>query len=228
MKTLLLTLLIIHISAGSTALIVGLIPMFSQKGNRLHKRAGLTFVYCMIIVAATALLLCGLQPFQMMRLFLTGIAVFSFYLCLTGWRATKQQTTGPTKADKTLTFVTLIVSVAMTGFGAYLLTSGVSVFAILFSVFGFLTFRNAWHDVKSFGKTPEKMHWFFHHITRMGGSYIATFTAFLVNNVYRVLPNNAPGWIVTLTWIAPTIVGVMFIARTVRHYRAKFKLSASA
>jgi uncharacterized membrane protein len=64
--------------------------MFSKKGGKLHNRSGLLYVYCMITVAVTALLLCGLQPFKMMRLFLTGIAVFSFYLCFTGWRATSQ------------------------------------------------------------------------------------------------------------------------------------------
>ncbi len=137
MKTLLLILLITHVTAGFTALVVGLIPMFFEKGNRLHKRAGLLYVYCMIIVAVTALLLCGLQPFKMMRLFLTGIAVFSFYLCITGWRATKQKKSGPNTADKALTFVTLFVSVAMIGFGVYLLTiNGLSFLPIVFTFFG--------------------------------------------------------------------------------------------
>ena len=225
MKTLILTLLIIHVSAGSTALIAGLFPMFSKKGSRLHNRTGLVYVYCMIIVAVTALLLCGLQPFKMMRLFLTGIAIFSFYLCMTGWRATKQKKSGPARADKLLTYSTLVVSAAMIGFGAYLLMSGLSVFAVLFVVFGFLTFRNAQYDYKSFGTEPVKMHWFYHHITRMGGSYIATFTAFLVNNMYRMLPSTAPSGIEVLGWIAPAVVGGLLIRRTVQYYRAKFKLA---
>lgn len=222
MKTLILILLIIHVSAGSTALIVGLFPMFSKKGSRLHNSTGLVYVYCMIIVAVTALLLCGLQPFKMLRLFLTGIAVFSFYLCMTGWRATKQKKSGSTQVDKWMTYATLVVSVAMLGIGAYLLTGGPSVFAILFTVFGFLTFKNVWYDHKSFGIKPQKMHWFYHHITRMGGSYIATFTAFLVNNMYRMLPSTAPSWIESVGWIAPAIIGGMLIGRTVRHYRQKF------
>ena len=221
MKTLILTLLIIHVSAGSIALIVGLFPMFSKKGSRLHNRTGLVYVYCMIIVAITALLLCGLQPFKMFRLFLTGIAVFSFYLCITGWRATKQKKSGPARVDEWMTYITLAVSVAMLGFSAYLLTGGLSVFAILFTVFGFLTFKNAWYDYKSFGTKPEKMHWFYHHITRMGGSYIATFTAFLVNNVNRALPDNAPAWISAIAWLAPAVVGSMLIGRTVRYYQQK-------
>ncbi len=91
MKTLLVTLLITHIATGIAALLIGLIPMFSKKGSRLHNRAGLIYVYCMITVAVTALLLCILKPFNMMRLFLTGIAVLSFYLSMTGWRATEQK-----------------------------------------------------------------------------------------------------------------------------------------
>lgn len=227
MKTLILAILILHVSAGSIALIVGLIPMFSKKGGKLHNRTGLVYVYCMITVVITALLLCALQPLQMLRLFLTGIAVLSFYLCVTGWRATKQKKTGLTLADRLLTYATLFVSVAMMGFGGYLVQDGMSVFAVLFPVFGFLTFRNAWYDFKSFGKTPEKMHWFYHHITRMGGSYIATFTAFLVNNVYRMLPNDAPAWIGTISWIAPAIVGGMLIGRTVRYYKQKFNAPKS-
>lgn len=221
MKTLILALLITHVSAGSTALIVGLFPMFSKKGSRLHNRTGLVYVYCMITVAITALLLCGLQPFKLFRLFLTGIAVFSFYLCITGWRATKQKKSGSARVDEVLTYTTLAVSVAMLGFGAYLLTDNLSVLAILFPVFGFLTFTNAWHDHKSFGTKPEKMHWFYHHITRMGGSYIATFTAFLVNNMNQVLPSTAPAWIESVGWIAPAVVGSMLIGRTVRYYQQK-------
>lgn len=231
MKTLILCLLVIHVSAGFTALITGLIPMFSAKGSRLHKRAGILFLYCMMIVAATALLLCVLQPFKMMRLFLTGIAVFSFYLTMTGWRATKQKTTGPTAADKTLTFSTLAVSVAMILFGIYLLVlNGPTFLPVLFTFFGVLTLIFAARDVQLMRQPTEKMHreaapWFFQHFTRMGGAYIATFTAALVTNMGRILPADAPEWTSTMGWILPTIIGSVVIVRTVKYYRTKFKLA---
>ncbi|SOD96172.1 DUF2306 domain-containing protein [Spirosoma fluviale] len=223
MKTVILSLLILHIATGITALLVGLIPMIAQKGGRLHNRAGLIYVYCMIAVAVSALLLCVLQPFKMMRLFLTGIAVFSFYLSMTGWRATKQKKSGPTTGDKGLTFVTLLVSLAMIGFGVYLLIlNGASFFPILFTFFGLLTMTFAGRDVQSMTRPTEKMHWFFQHFTRMGGSYIATFTAALVTNVSRLLPANAPEWMATASWIAPSLVGGMLIGFTVRYYKLKF------
>lgn len=226
MNVVVTSLLITHIATGCLALLVGLIPMFSQKGNSLHKRAGMVFVYCMIIVAITALLLCVLQPFKMMRLFLTGIAVFSFYLTMTGWRATRQKTSGPTVADQVLAYATLVVSAAMVGFGIYLLVlNGVSFFPVLFTFFGVLTGVFARKDATLYGKPVEKLHWFFQHITRMGGAYIATFTAALVTNLSRILPIDSPEWMATVAWITPAVVGGMLIGRTVRYYVVKMKVA---
>lgn len=223
MKTLIVALLILHVATGITALLVGLIPMFSKKGSRLHNRAGLIYVYCMITVAISALLLCGLQPFKMMRLFLTGIAIFSFYLSMTGWRATKQKKTGPMVGDRMLTYLTLLVSVAMIGFGIYLMNQPGNVFfPTLFTFFGVLTGVFARRDYQLIGRPTEKMHWFFQHVTRMGGSYIATFTAALVTNTGRIVPANAPDWVATIGWIAPSIIGGLLIGRTVRYYKRKF------
>ncbi|AKD58790.1 DUF2306 domain-containing protein [Spirosoma radiotolerans] len=223
MKTLIISLLITHIATGCIALLVGLIPMFSKKGSLLHNRAGLIYVYCMITVAVTALLLCGLQPFRMMRVFLTGIAVFSFYLCMTGWRATKQKKSGPTQFDKLLTYLTLVVSGLMISFGIYLmLVNGGAFFPIVFSFFGVLTGVFAMKDVRQMARPTEKMHWFFQHFTRMGGSYIATFTAALVTNMDRMIPANAPDWAATIGWIAPSVIGGLIISRTARFYKQKY------
>lgn len=228
MKTLITSLLITHIATGCIALVVGLIPMFVQKGNQMHKRAGLIFVYCMITVAVTALLLCVLQPFKLMRLFLTGIAVFSFYLTITGWRATKQKNGQVTTFDRSLSYVTLTVSVAMIGYGVYLLvTNGASFFPIVLAFFGVLTLVFAQKDARQFGRPVEKMHWFFQHLTRMGGAYIATFTAAIVTNIDRIAPAGSLDWIATLLWIAPSLIGGMVIGRTVRHYMIKFAPKAN-
>ncbi|MBD2699799.1 DUF2306 domain-containing protein [Spirosoma sp. BT702] len=226
MKTLVTSLLILHIATGSIALLVGMIPMFSKKGSRLHNRAGLVYVYCMITVAITALLLCALQPLTMMRLFLTGIAVFSFYLSMSGWRATKQKKSGPTVADRVMMYTTLAVSLAMISMGVNLMSRPGNVFfPVLFTFFGVLTAVFATQDIQRLRKPTEKMHWFFQHFTRMGGSYIATFTAALVTNIGRILPPDAPAWTGTIGWIAPSIVGGMLIGRTVRYYKQKFNVA---
>ncbi len=225
MKSFVIAITVLHVLLGTVALLVGLVPMFSRKGSKLHNRTGLVYVWCMIGVAVTALLMCGLQEFKMFRLFLTGIAVLSFYLCMTGWRSTKQKKTGPTAADKYLTYVTLVVSVAMMGFGGWLLyLNGPTILPILFSFFGGLTFSFARKDFRQFNQPQAKMHWFFQHFTRMGGSYIATFTAFLVNNVGRMAPVGTPEWVYTASWIVPAAIGGLIIRQTVIQYRRKFGL----
>lgn len=223
MKTLLLCLLVTHVSCGFTALMTGLMPMLWPKGSPVHRRAGRIYVYCIMVVVITALLLCVLQPFKLLRLFLVGIAVLNFYLCWTGWRTTRRKRSSPERVDWQLTYLTLTISVAMLAMGLYLLLTQPSVFAILFTIFGFLTFKNAWYDVGLFRQLPEKKHWFYHHITRMSGSYIGTFTAFLVNNLNRMLPKGSPAWVDLLGWLAPTLIGSLLIAYTVRSYKQKFK-----
>lgn len=222
MEMLVKLFLITHIAAGTTALLVGLIPMLAKKGGRLHNRAGRIYVYCMIIVAASAVLLCVSQPFKLFRLFLAGIAVFSFYLSFTGWRATKQKKTSPTLGDQLLTYVTLVVSVGMIGFGGWLISQSSSFLSILFTFFGILTLIFATQDFRRIGKKPAPQHWFFQHITRMGGSYISAFTAFIVVNTGRIVANGAPEWIGLAGWIAPSVIGGMLISRTVRYYKQKF------
>lgn len=226
MKTLITALLISHVTLGTIALLIGVIPMFSKKGSPLHSRTGQIYVWSMTYVASSAALLFVLQPFTIFRLFLAGIAVFSFYLSTTGWRAVKQKKTGFTPIDQWLTYGTLIVSLGMIGYGLFLVSRSVSFMSILFTFFGVLTFTFAIQDFRQFGKSLEKMQrgaapWFFQHFTRMGGSYIAAFTAFLVNNG-RMFPAGTPEWVYLAGWIAPSVIGGMLIGRTVAYYKKKF------
>lgn len=223
METLLTIITISHVLAGILALFVGLIPMVVQKGNRLHNRAGLIYVWCMVIVAVTALLLCTLQPFRMMRLFLTGIAVLSFYFCVSGWRATKQKKGQLTPFDRGLVWVALSCGIAMAAFGLYLMVLNGFVFLpVVFAFFGLLLARFAARDVQQMRQPMLKMHWFFQHFTRMGASYIATVTAAIVTNLHRLAPNNTSEWLPIFLWVAPSLVGGLLIGRTVAYYRRKF------
>ena len=210
-------LLSLHIAAGTTALLAGLVPMLSRKGGSWHVRAGRLYVYCMIAVALTAVGLCLLQPLTLGRLFLTGIAVLSFYLSFSGWRAARRRSATLARPDQLLAVVALLVGVLMVG-------TGLRLHAVLFAFFGGLICLFAGLDTRQSLRprtTGQAEPWVFRHFTRLGGSYISAFTAFIVVNAGRVLPTDAPVWMGTATWIAPTIIGSILIARTVRYYRAK-------
>lgn len=206
---------LLHIGAGTVALFAGLIPMLGRKGGPAHRRAGQVYVGAMITVALTAVVLTSLLPVTGSRLFLTGIAVFSFYLSFSGWRTARRRTAGLALPDRALAIFTALVGLAMIGAGIYWQ-------AILFAFFGGLTLLFAGHDMRTAFAPPtgRPEPWIFRHISRMGGSYIATFTAFLVVNLGHWLPAAAPAWLNTVGWIAPSLVGTLLIRRTIRHYRA--------
>ncbi len=214
-----------HISAGAVALFAGLIPMLGRKGGLWHRRAGRVYVGAMIVVALTALVLTALLPLTGSRLFLTGIAVFSFYLSFSGWRAAARRTYALAPIDQALVVFTLLASFAMIGAGIYWQ-------ALLFGFFGVVMLSFAGFDARALlrpvAPDARPIPWIFRHIPRMGGSYIATFTAFLVVNLGRWLPDTAPAWLNTAGWIAPTLVGTWLIRRAVRGYRLKMRPTVGA
>ena len=74
---------IIHISAGILAFIVAPVALISKKGGDYHRKWGKVFFWSMTVVAITAVIMAPMHD----NLFLTLIAVFSFYLAFSGYRA---------------------------------------------------------------------------------------------------------------------------------------------
>jgi uncharacterized membrane protein len=223
MQTFLKLALYVHIAAGFLALVTGLVPMFSQKGGKAHVLWGKVYFWAMFVVAFTALI-----RFQMKLnlIFLTGIAVFSFYNTFTGVRLIHRKDNGkPIFIDWFASILGVICSFGMVYF-SYLASKMESVhYTILFLVFGIFMFVLAFEDLRIFagiksiesekGTPVPVRYWFQNHISRMGGSYIATVTAFLVVNN----PPYIPGLVV---WIAPGVIGGIIISRTRAYYHKKF------
>jgi uncharacterized membrane protein len=220
MQTFLKFALYLHIFAGFTALVTGLIPMFSKKGGKAHVLWGKVYFWAMFVVALTALI-----RFQMKMglIFLAGIAVFSFYNTFTGVRLIHRKNNIEVKLIDWFAAILMVITAGGMLYFSYLAYQQASVFyTVLFTVFGIFTFALALEDLRVFmGKividntvpVPSR-YWFQNHISRMGGSYIATVTAFLVVNN----PPYIPGLIV---WIAPGIIGGIIIGRTRAFYRKK-------
>lgn len=222
-----------HIAVGFLALAVGLVPMLSKKGSRLHNTTGLIYYWSMVIVAVSAVGLVLLSPITDGRLFLTGIALFSFYLCFTGRRSLKQRNNEPVRwYDWGISGLMAVTAGAMISYGLYhlstlLLASKFENIGILFVVFGIFSGSNARYDFQRY-RAPHtakygNREWFFMHIVRMSGSYIATFTAFALVNIRYVFPDS-PAVVYIATWILPGVIGGMIIGRAVRFYLAKFKM----
>ena len=212
--------LYLHIFAGFTALTTGIVPMFSKKGSTLHITWGRVYFWAMFVVALTALIRFQIKP---RLIFLAGIAIFSFYNTFTGMRLIRRKEhIKPPFVDWFGAILMVMGSLVML-YSAYSASQTNNVFYVtLFTIFGMLMFSLAFEDLRVFMNIKQidndvpmqARYWFQNHISRMGGSYIATLTAFLVVNN----PPFIPGLVV---WIAPGVIGGLIISRTRKFYKDK-------
>jgi hypothetical protein len=223
MKTFLTLTLYVHIAAGFIALVTGLIPMFAKKGGKAHILWGKVYFWAMFVVALTALLRFQMQ---MRLIFLAAIAIFSFYNTFTGVRLIqRKESSKPSWLDYFASILAMMCALSMFYFAFLGYQKGDRFLSILFIVFGMAVFTMSFEDLRVFmgnkviddkGKPVQIKYWFQNHISRMGGSYIATVTAFLV-------VNNPPYISGLVVWIAPGVIGGTIISFVRRSYHKKYE-----
>lgn len=211
MSTLLSFFLGLHVAGGTIALVAGAFAIFSAKGGRLHRKAGRIYWWAMTAVFVGAIVLSVARP----HYFLLMVAVFSYYMTVRGYRILlHKKGHRPTALDWGITALAGVFHGGLVVLGVgWLRTSSMGIAALVFGAIGLALVAA---DVRKFSTTPaDRMHWWYGHIASMGGSYISAFTAFVVVNVqWEALP-----WV---PWVAPTAVGSLAIARSIRFYKRKF------
>lgn len=203
--------LILHVAAGFVALTVGLVPFVAQKGSPLHNTAGWIFCYAMVFVATSAF---GLAIYRF-NPFLLMVELLTLYTTVTGYRGLRFMR-APAAVGQPRDWGLLIVSGVALGLTVWQTTvqfgtENVSVL-ILIGFFAISLLNLLRQDVALFtGRKPMRgTAWIRYHIGRISGAYIATLTAFLVNNVH-----TDPEFI---AWLLPTVVGVPAIVYFKRQY----------
>jgi uncharacterized membrane protein len=195
-------LLLLHIAAGTVALLSGAAALMAVKGRKGHKQTGTVYNYCMYIVGISALVMTTMK----FNPFLLSISVFTLYLSFSGmramqyWRVGRQSLTLRGKLPYLLAVITALFMILYPFIQmAIANTAFVPVLSIFGSIMLILSVRDLQllADENTTGK--QNRVWLMQHIGKMSGSYIAAATAFLVNNV-----SLKPAWIV---WILPTVVG---------------------
>jgi uncharacterized membrane protein len=193
--------LILHIAAGFTSLLTGILALLVKKGSKLHKRLGLVFFWSMMIIAGTAIAIA--IPKQ--QTFLLMIAIFSFFQAYFGYRAIRNK-------QFTYNILDLIVlSIATLNTISMLFSM-----KIVLMVFGSISAILVWGQARLFylayrQKPIAKMTWLRQHIGMMMGAMIGSITAFVLVN----LRNFQPAW---LPWLLPTAVLVPLIVYFQRKY----------
>lgn len=214
-------LLVTHILIGITALSSGAFAIFSKKGGKLHTRSGKIYYISMFGIGITALCMTLMK----WNPFLLAIAIFSTYLTYSGkrsidnWRLRKAYT--PTIKDKIPFYIAFITSIIMVAFPIIIMMKEHKTFVPILSVFGFIMFSLSRRDIQMYNNTdnfqPRNKKWLLRHIGSMGGAYIATVTAFLLNNIHI-----DPPWVL---WLLPTAIGTPIITLAVIKWTKKLKIS---
>ncbi len=208
--------LAVHIAAGAGSFLFAPVALATAKGGKQHKRWGMVYLWCMGVVAATALPMAIYRPV----LFLALVAVFSFYMAFSGYRVLKLKDLVRGGHAKTIDWIAAIVtfcsSLALATVG-WFYPDVMHVPRVVSIAFGIIGIRLAYVEMRSFVTKPkEKMFWWYTHLGNFIGSYIAAWSAFSVVTLTQVLGNT---WYV---WLWPTIVGVPAIFMTTAFYKRKF------
>jgi len=150
--------------------------------------------------------------------FLLGTAVFTLYMVYSGQRFARRkrgEAAWRRHLDDALLAFGLIGALGLLLIGVPSLLQGILGMNIVSVVFGTVTGAFVLRDLRMRLKDQgyDRRENLLLHIGRMGGGYIATFTAFLVTNVYL-----EPAWVL---WLAPTAIGSALIAVASRRWRQK-------
>jgi uncharacterized membrane protein len=216
MELFLKTVLIIHIVSGFTALITGFLSMLNRKGSSRHRLTGKIFFVGMtgVFISATIISISKSLAF----LFMVGF--FSYYLACSGYRSLylkklhlKQK---PKALDWLISLTGIIAGIALILFSIGWFSSR-GPWGLVPLIFGSFCVVSGLQDISGFYYRPKnKQHWIITHGGRMGGSFAATLTAFIVVNVSI----GAYTWVL---WILPGALTAVWISMVIKAYLQKSK-----
>ena len=196
--------LLVHITSGTIALIVAILAIVLKKGTIFHRRLGRAYICAMSLVFISALHLSFIAV--PINWFLFGIAIFSYYLAFTGFRAGKERKNLPSTIDWIATCVMLFSTVFMLVLGVYLLwnQNNLGVVLIIFGAVGGLL---SVQDIMQFrkGKIQGKER-ILRHLIRILASFIAVVTAVLVVNGAKLAIPDLVNWLAPSVIITPLII----------------------
>ena len=187
-------LLVIHVLAGTIALLCSAIAVSSEKGKKFHVLSGRTYFWCMVGIFLTAIPMSIINS----NIFLFLIAIFSFYLAFAGMRFAKNRKGIATTIDYIAVSLMILSGLGMWVLAVIYFINENSQYITLL-VFGFIALALGCADYISHkNKAAIGKERIAKHFTNMMAGTIAVITAVLVVNV-----NIEPIWI---WWLLPTAV----------------------
>lgn len=210
-----------HAWVGIAALLLFWVPALTRKGGKVHRTAGRTYVYFMLVVTVTGVLLSLrflVQGRMVAGVFLGYLGVITFTALWTGWRVLGAKRS----PDDYITPVYRILAWLNLGAGLVVLGLGVTYQVWLFVLFSPIGILAGISSLQFMKRPPtDRWYWLYEHFGGMIGSGIAAHVAFLAFGSRRMFPDWPLNGLGILPWITPVVVGILATIWLNRHYRAK-------
>lgn len=203
---------IFHVFTGILALVSGFLVFIQAKGTQFHVRIGKVYYFAMLLVFLTSIYVSIYRE----NWFLLLIGIFSFYMVQSGVRMNSfRKSRKIVPLDKLrvfgygLAFLTMIVLALL----VFARSMNLAIILLIFGLIGLSLIRLEFNYFILRKPSDDPNAYFREHIGRMTGSYIAAFTAFLVNNINFFHP--------LLMWLGPTVIGFGLILYFSKPYKLK-------
>jgi hypothetical protein len=227
MDTITNSLLIAHITAGFTSLILFWVPIFSRKGGRTHRHIGNYYVWAMWLVVISAALLSIknlLLGNTVMGAFLGFLALISgkpLWLGISALNNKKARSESYRRAQLIMSGLVVISGCVLIGYGLVLGGNGLAVFMIIFGVLGL---ASIFDFVANLDRSAVPKHWLEEHIANMCITGIAAHTAFLAFGAQSMFSHLYSSYWSIVPWVAPTIIGSLGIRVAITRYKRKGRI----
>lgn len=209
--------LTVHVTAGIISFVLAPVALATAKGGKQHKRWGMVYLWSMGVVSCTALPMALFRPV----LFLALVSVISAYLAFSGYRVLKLKNLArggsAQPIDWAAACIAFLASTFLVGLGWFnpAAVQHMQVVAILLGIVGM---RGTAADLYLFIRKPtDKMFWWYSHLAKFIGSYVAAWTAFSTATLSHIFLHAG-----IILWLWPAAIGIPAILLTVAYYKRKF------
>lgn len=195
-------LLPVHGALGGLALLLAGVALFSQKRRGRHSKAGMGFVFFMLLAIFVSIPVIVLSQ----NVFLGGLGAVALYLTISGLRLgmLRPPSHAVPFADRALVLTFMALFAVFVGFGLLVVVRG-QMLGTIAAAIGWLGLKSCIDHHRFFARPEQDQKgWMIHHGSALGGAFIASVTAFTAAVVTNLLP-QVPEFFVWLTPIAVLI-----------------------
>ncbi|MFN2601426.1 MAG: hypothetical protein ABR582_01580 [Gemmatimonadaceae bacterium] len=213
-----ITLLTIHIIAGTIGIITGFIALFAVKGATLHRKVGIVFVVAMLTMAIFGATIAA--AFNAAPEINVPVGLLTAYLVVTSLVTVRPPASGSSRLSVGLMLLAMALSLTLIFTGVNMLAGPLAKFAGVFFIFALIALLATAGDIRMLRSGP--LHGRFRlarHLWRMSTALLIAAFSFFIGQA-KVIPK--PIRIIPLLLVPPLVVLVTMLYWL---WRVRFKKS---